>query len=224
MTATPRAIWPVIGRLLAATLWLPVAAAAAGGQSSPDVTILGNYILANQASSPYGDGRRVAPHWCYDTPSDAVRDFWDYVEPRTGQHTIAAVWNAFKVPFFFNGYIPVGARAPIAASIIVGFEVTGYLGPLPPTADRAAPVAASDDPCELGQAIYMRAPFPIIGIPGKDRIARVSTIDPAPEYRWWSLLGRTERVRLVQRIPVRYSVNGTATRGFVVVGFGQEAR
>jgi len=208
---------------LAACFVLPVVRAAA---PAPEVTALGDYILANQAASPYGSDVRFPTRWCSDTAVDFGLNLWDYVQPLTDEHNLAQVWNAFAIPFFYQEYADNGAPLPPSAgAILVGFETAGNTAPAP-----NVPVVHAARPCELGEEIADRAPYPITWLPAAAEIAGLTMIDPAPEYRWWQMSDQTrhttitQRVRVVQRIPVTYSMNGQDVTGFVVVGFGERPR
>lgn len=188
---------------------LAVAAPAAAQLPPPAYQRLQHLIELTQAASPYRDHARTEPQWCFSAKTDPGYAWWYVDDAVSGAFGAVPVTNVFTMPFTFESY----GQAQVGA-VIVGYAVDGGV-PVVPLAPAAAPIGARD--CSLGATLFIAAPYPVVGVP--QDVARQTMTDPAPEYHYWLVEGRTRRVRFILEIPVAFAVGADVVAGRIIVGF-----
>jgi hypothetical protein len=195
---------------------LPLTAAAgASAQQTTDASRLESLIAVTQSGSALGVDLAFPREWCLSLRPDEKHNEWYIEDPLLGGLRDFRVRNAIAVPFTFEGY----GNARIG-SIVIGYHVTGDAG-----ARRGAihglrpPGNGATIECGLGSVILAAAPLAIRMVPDENSIARVTSMDPAPEYRWWYVHDRPIRVKLIMVIPVEYELDHRLVAGSIVIGF-----
>src|SRR5690348_18507407 len=110
----------IMRRCLGAAVGLGATAGVAWA-GTPTVETLTGYILANLVGSPVGTRTHWSPEWCYESGADQRQNAWDYLDPLSGSHATAQVWNAFAIRFTFQEYAGDGSDLPFGfGDIVVG--------------------------------------------------------------------------------------------------------
>jgi hypothetical protein len=196
-------------RGLALAAALAVATPSAAQMPLPAHQRLQDLIEVTQAVSPYRNDAAVPPQWCYTSRTDPTYGWWYIDDVVSGVFGAVKVVNAFTVPFIFQSY---GSRQ--VGAIIVGYAIDDG-PPRVPLAPVAAPAGAAE--CALGGDIFIRAPYPVVGL--AQDLTRQTMVDPAPEYHYWSVKGQTRRVRFILAIPAAFAIGADVVAGRIIVGF-----
>jgi hypothetical protein len=170
---------------------------------------LGDFIRLSQYGSPYA-GAQFPEQWCYYTKTDRSYDWWYFTDAGSGVPGAVQAQNGFGIPFIFYSY-----GTPLQGAIVVGYVVDG--GPPVASLDPVSPPTASTADCAIGARILTNGPYPVAGL--AKNLASETVVDPAPEYRLWSMGGKFRRVRLVMAIPASFQVGGAPVKGRLLVGF-----
>ena len=167
------------------------------------------FIRVTQFSSPYSVGARFPVQWCYAIHVEPGYNYWYFTDALSEELKAVRVGNAFEIPFLFESY-----GDPRRGSIVAGYAIDG--GSLPDPLSPASVAPWSTD-CPLGAEILSRAPYPVVRI--ATDLSKQTLIDPAPEYHYWQLNGRSRRVRLILAIPVTFQVGANEVAGRIVLAF-----
>jgi hypothetical protein len=199
---------PLRRRFLAVALGLALASPAAAQLAPPAYQRVQDLIELTQSASPYRFASPPSAQWCFTARSDLTYNRW-YMDDVVGAFGAVPVRNVFTVPFVLGTY-----GQPRVGALVVGYAVDGG-PPIVPLAPAAPPVGAAE--CSVGATIFVAAPYPVNGI--AQDLALQTMSDPAPEYRYWPVLGHTRRVRFILEIPVGFAVGADVVAGRIIVGF-----
>jgi hypothetical protein len=178
-------------------------------QAQPADQKLGDFLRLSQYGSPYA-GAQFPEQWCYYAKVDKDYDWWYLTDAVSGVLGAVQAQNGFGIPFVFDNY-----GTPLQGAIIVGYVIDG--GPPLAPLDPVSPPAANTADCAVGERILTGGPYPIVGL--AKNFASQAVVDPAPEYRLWSMGGKFHRVRWVMAIPVSFLVGSNLVAGRIVVAF-----
>jgi hypothetical protein len=176
-----------------------------GAQAQPEEP-LSEFIRLNLFASPFA-GVQIPEQWCYYTPTDLGYNSWYVRDSASGVLGAVQAQNGFGIPFS-------GSYGGAIGAIIVGYVVDG--GPPAGNLTNASPRGANIPACAIGARILTGGPYPIVGLAAN--LAHQASVDPAPEYRVWTVKGSYHRVRLIQVIPISFQIANSAAAGRLVFG------
>jgi hypothetical protein len=188
-----------------------IAAGYARAQAQPADQRLDEFVKLSQFGSPYNSDLQIPEQWCYYTKVDHGYRWWYLADAVSGAFSAVQMGNGFAIPFIFSTY---GTRRK--GSIVVGYAIDGGA----PKAALTKVSIANSTPCRMGTEILTRGPYPIAGIAAD--LAVLTMVDPAPEYRYWPLLGRFHGVRSILAIPASFQVGSDEVAGRIIIAFSAD--